>query len=69
MNKGGITNNDLVGGFLGLNPGEKYMISSIGMIIEISNIWEKKIDVPNHQPVIVPDLRDEPLTLILTRNI
>ena len=31
----------------GLNPSEKYQ--SIGMIIP--NIWENKIDVPNHQPV------------------
>ena len=28
----------------------KNMSSSIGMIIP--NIWENKIDVPNHQPVI-----------------
>ena len=32
----------------GLNPSEKY--ESIGIIIP--NIWENKIDVPNHQPVI-----------------
>ena len=31
----------------GLNPSEKYQ--SIGIIIP--NIWENKIDVPNHQPV------------------
>ena len=33
----------------GLNPSEKYQ--SIGM--NIPNIWENKIDVPNHQPVYV----------------
>ena len=40
-----ILETNLVGGF---NPSEKY--ESIGMIIP--NIWENKIHVPNHQPVI-----------------
>ena len=40
----------LVGGF---NPSEKY--SSIGMIIP--NIWENKIDVPNHQPAHVSQIK------------
>ena len=35
----------------GLNPSEKYQ--SVGIIIP--SIWENKIDVPNHQPVIYVD--------------
>ena len=40
----------LVGGF---NPSKKYQ--SIGMIIPY--IWENKIDVPNHQPVVKANVK------------
>ena len=39
-------------------PSEKYVRSSVGMmIIYIPNIWKKKIHVPNHQPVdnLIPE--------------